>query len=118
MPETLSGEVVELLADTQRLLDCAEPNLTDWEDYGRRRNELFQRLQERSLAIEGIDLDSGALLQLYVAVLENDRLLVLKIRQHLSEFSRELEALSDQRRLVNAYDKVNNPHQTFHRHSA
>jgi hypothetical protein len=118
MPATLSGEVAELLADTRRLLDCAEPNLTDWEDYSRRRNELFQRLQDRSPAIEGIDLDFSALLQLYAAVLENDRLLVLKIRQHLSEISRELEALSDQRRLVNAYDSVNNPHRSFHRHSA
>jgi hypothetical protein len=118
MPESLSGELADLLADTQRLLDCAEPNLSDWENYGRRRNELFQRLQERSLAIAGIDVDAGALGELYAAVLQKDRLLVLRIRQHLSETSRELETLSDRRRLVSAYDSVNNSHQSFHRHSA
>jgi hypothetical protein len=113
---SLGADLTELLVDTQRLLAGAEPNLADWQDYGRRRSELFERLQSDPEAAARSGSEAGALERLCARVLENDRLLMLKIEQHLSAISRDLETLSEQRRLVEAY--AGHPRQSFHRVTA
>jgi hypothetical protein len=51
-------------------------------------------------------------------VLENDRLLASKIQRQLSEISRELSDLSDQRRLLDAYAVAASSSPTHHRRTA
>lgn len=117
MPQSLSDGLAALLAHTQALLACAEPSLADWEDYGRRRNELFQRLQEAPAPNANSDSNATALAQLCAALLENDRILVSKIRHHLSETSQEIAALAGQRRIFSAYLTGAAVSHTYHRHT-
>lgn len=117
MPVPLSAALAQLLSDTQRLLAEVEPNLADWQDYGRRRNELFQRLQNTSGATTKNEREEEVRAQLYAQVLEHDRLLIAKIAQHLSAISRELKNLTGERRLARAYASVNCC-QIFHRFTA
>lgn len=117
MPASLSAELAQLLSDTQRLLAEVEPNLADWQDYGRRRNELFQRLQSTSGAATKSKREEEGLARLYAKVLEHDRLLIAKIAEHLSAISRELKNLTGERRLARAYASVNRS-QIFHRFTA
>lgn len=103
MAVPLVSALAEVLADSERLLATTEPGLADWQDYGRRRSELFERLQNTPAAAARSGLEADALGRLYARVLENDRLLMAKIGRHLSEISRELENLAEQRRLFKAY---------------
>lgn len=95
--------LASLLASTEELLACAEPSVADLQDYTLLRNQVFQRFQAMPTHRVDSAADSTGLQQLIISVLENDELLVQKIRHHLSKISRQMIELADGRRLFNAY---------------
>lgn len=107
-----------VIEDTQKLLAAEAPTLAEWEDYGRARDERFQRLRVMALSAAPGGGDSQALARLYAAVLENDRRLAAKIHRQLSEINQELSALSHRRRALEAYGAAASSSQTYHRQSA
>lgn len=117
MITSLSAVLAGLLEDTQRLLAEAEPTLADWQNYSRRRNDLFQKLQNAPQAVAPGGSEREALARLYSSVLENDRRLMSKIAERLSAIGRELGSLTEQRRAIKAYD-VGSSRRTFHRFTA
>ena len=111
-------DLESLLSRTQELIACAEPSLTAWQDYTEQRNQLFQRLQDLPMAAgEHRDAEPKVLQRLIAAVLEQDQLLMAKVRQQLSKISREMSDLADRRRLFNAYVVAARPPRSSHLHS-
>lgn len=118
MQWSIHQDLESLLSRTQTLIACTEPSLTAWQDYTEQRNRLFRRLQDLPTgAGEHRDAEPKALQRLIVAVLEQDQVLMAKVRQHLSKISRELSDLADRRRLFNAYVVAARPACSSHLHS-
>ena len=103
MSKAIRQELSSLLAATEELLNCPEPKLEAWEEYSRGRNELFSRLQLLPVSGGAPENSSVEIRDLMARILEKDRLLVRKIRHHLSNFSQELVSLAEARRVFKAY---------------
>lgn len=118
MQQSIGQALESLLEHTQTLIACAEPSLTAWQDYTERRNQLFQRVQDL-LTLGGDHVaDPKALQRLMASILEQDQVLVAKVRQHLSKISHEMSELTDRRRLFNAYVLAAQPLRSWHLHTA
>ncbi len=117
MQQSIQQDLESLLKHTQALTACAEPSLTVWQDYTERRNQLFQRVQDLLLRSRDRVAAPQVLQRLMVAVLEQDQLLMAKVRQHLSKISHEMNELADRRRLFNAYVVAAQPPRSSHLHS-
>ena len=118
MNELIGRELASLLASTEDILNCPDPSLAAWQGYGRRRSQVFQRLQELQMCTENSVADCTAVRQLINSVLEIDQMLVQKIGRQLSNISQEMAQLADRRRVFNAYARGAQPLCSYHHRTA
>ena len=100
---SICQELGGLLAQTQALLDCAEPTFAAWEDYSNRRTDLFERLATLPTLFPDGEENSGEIQDLVGLAFEKDRMLLQKIEHQLSTLRQEIEAASEQRRVAEVY---------------
>ena len=103
MQESIYQDLIALLESTQELVACAEPSLTAWQGYTVQRNQLLQRIRDKSALRADSIADSNPLQRLIASVLEQDEFLMQKIQRDLSKIGHELKELADRRRLLKAY---------------
>lgn len=101
--DSICQELGGLLAQTQALLDCAEPTFAAWEDYSNRRNDLFDRLATLPTLFPDGEANSGEIQDLVALAFEKDRLLLQKIEHHLSNLRQEIAEASEKRRVAEVY---------------
>jgi hypothetical protein len=90
------------MAKSQALLDCAEPTLSDWEEYSSARNDLFNRLAALpSLCADGDD--AGDVQDLVAQTFEKDRLLLQRIENQLSSLREQIATAAENSRASEIY---------------
>jgi hypothetical protein len=116
--DSIYQDLVALLESTQELVACAEPSLTAWQGYTIQRNQLLQRIQDKSALRADSVADSEGLQRLIASVLEQDELLLKEIRRHLSKIGHEMNEMADLRRLFKAYVLSATSPRSGHMHTA
>jgi len=103
MDNTFLNELTDLLHETENLLAGPEPETQTWEDYGRRRQQAFERLEsETPVAADGTG-ERARVRELIEAILERDRLLMLRLELYLARCRRGLAAVPKTQQALKGY---------------
>jgi hypothetical protein len=97
------NELSDLLHETENLLASPEPESQTWEDYGRRRQQAFERLESETAVAADDNGERARLRELIEAILERDRLLMLRLELYLARCRRGLSTLPRTQQALRGY---------------
>jgi hypothetical protein len=97
------NELTDLLHETENLLASPEPETQMWEDYGRRRQQAFDRMQSEAALAADDGGERARLRELIEAILERDRLLMLRLELYLARCRRGLSSVPKAQQALKGY---------------